>query len=386
VALEATAAGLADPLRAVKIRAPVVLAGYGITAPEYGYYDYKGIDARGKIVAVQDHEPDEDNPDSPFNGRGFTIHANAWTKTLNAQRHGAVALLIVSDSSKHPRTTVRAANRGNAPPQSLVDNELKIPRFVLAESAMAQLRNGLTVELEAENQPAEPQPSWNVAGLLEGSDPALRAETVLVTAHYDHLGARQGLYYPGANDNGSGVAGLLEIARLMAGEANRPSRSVLFVAFGSEEQLLLGSYYYTAHPLRPLATTRAVVNLDMIARSEDNNDEGGGTYEVPPGTANELNLVGGVFAPTLRSAIERANQGIGLRLSDRFDKESATRALFRCDHLPFLIHGVPAIWLFGGWHSGYHTPDDTLQKIDVEKLQRVTRLAWQTTLEVAGAK
>ena len=170
-----------------------------------------------------------------------------------------------------------------------MQGELRIPRITIpAEAAAAllkgtgrtpaDLQRGIDGSMRPASRPltdvtfawrrsttaAPVQPSWNVAGLLPGSDPRLRDETILVTSHYDHLGVQDGNLYPGANDNGSGTVAMLEVARLLAG--TRLARSVLFVSFGSEEQLMLGSYHYVAHPLRPLATTRAVINLDMIGR------------------------------------------------------------------------------------------------------------------------
>ena len=151
------------------------------------------------------------------------------------------------------------------------------------------------------------QASWNVAGLLPGTDPRLRDETILVTSHYDHLGSQEGKTYPGANDNGSGTVAMVEVARLLAG--TRLARSVLFVSFGSEEQLMLGSYHYVAHPLRPLATTRAVINLDMIGRNEEHTPESLGAYEITAGRSDQLNLVGAAYSPDLAALLRREVAG-----------------------------------------------------------------------------
>jgi Zn-dependent M28 family amino/carboxypeptidase len=169
---------------------------------------------------------------------------------------------------------------------------------------------GVRVALRAVNAEGSVSPSWNVAGLLPGADPARRHETILVTSHYDHLGVQDGKLYPGANDNASGTAVMLEAARLLA--AKRPARSVLFVSFGSEEQLMLGSYYYVAHPLRPLATTRAALNLDLVGRAEEHTAESLGAYEVTAGQSNQLNVVGAAFAPTLAPILARAAARAGM--------------------------------------------------------------------------
>jgi Peptidase family M28/PA domain len=398
-----------------KISAPLVFAGYGITAPEYGYDDYAGIDARGKVVLIFDHEPRETDPKSVFNGGGHTRHANSRVKVENARRHGAVAVLLASEPlRKHAGPFDAAAQaasgqplRANAPRQAIQEDS--IPLIQLSDRAAAELlgpvgktpaelqadidRNlrpastplsNTVVELRTVAANSRRGQSANVVGLLEGSDPALRGETVLITAHYDHLGVQNGHLYPGANDNASGTAGVMELARLFTA-STRPRRSLLFVVFGSEEEGLLGSYYYVAHPLRPLGTTRAVLNLDMIARDEAHIPQSRGVVEIPADTTNEINLVGVFYSPDLRAAILKANERIGLEVSDKFDRDHDLNALFRCDHFPFLLHDVPAAWFFGGWHPGYHEPSDTIEKLNFSKFEKVLRLAYWSARSIADS-
>jgi len=398
-----------DPRNPINLSAGVVFAGFGISAPELGYDDYAGLDVKGKAVLVFDHEPREADPASPFNGTGLTKYAGAWYKTWNAQAHGAVALLLATEPVNPHRQVTREPGRANAPTQGLVNGELRIPRFSIPPEALADLFSGsgkspaewqgeienalkpasrelrdTIVHLEAANLEREEARSWNVAGLLEGSDERLRAGTVILCAHYDHLGVNEGKVYPGANDNGSGVAALLEVARRFSEEGRRPGRSVLFLAFGSEEQLMLGSFHYAANPLRPLDSTRAVINLDMIGRDEQPTDESRGMYEVSEDSSNEANLVAAVYSPGLAATVAQANREVGMRISDKLDRDYSMRALFRCDHLPFLYKGVPAIWIFGGFHPGYHTPSDTPDKINYAKLGKITRLAFLTVRAAAA--
>ena len=402
-----TAVLFPDPTREIDMALDVVFAGYGITAPEFGYDEYAGLDVRGKAVLVIDHEPQEDDAASAFHGSGLTLHAGVWAKTWNAQRHGAAALLVVTEPVNTHRSAPRPPDRANAPPQGLVSSELRIPRVtVTAETVAALLEqtgrtpadwqraidatmrpvsrplDGVTVALRAVNATPRVQASWNVAGLLPGADPRLRDETILVTSHYDHLGSQDGKLYPGANDNGSGTVAMVEAARLLAGA--RLARSVLFVSFGSEEQLMLGSYHYVAHPLRPLATTRAVLNLDMVGRNEAHTPESVGVYELTASRSDQLNLVGAAYSPQLAALLRRESAGAGLTLSDKFDRDSSLRTLFRCDHLPFLYKGIPAIWLFGGFHPGYHEPIDTVDRIDFDKMTRVVRLTVDTVTGLAS--
>ena len=134
---------------------------------------------------------------------------------------------------------------------------------------------------------------------------------------------------------------------------------------------MLGSFYYTAHPLRPLATTRAVLNLDMIARDDIK------------GASNRIHLVGTYYSRELLAAIRAQNRKTGLDLSTELDADQALNVLFRCDHLPFLLSGVPAVWFFGGFHPGYHEPSDVVEKLNFPKLQNVIRLAHDSAVALA---
>ncbi len=397
-----------QPAKPIDLTLEVVFAGYGITAPEFGYDDYAGLDVRGKAVLVFDHEPQEDNAQSVFHGAGFTLHASTWTKTQNAERHGAAAILVVTEPLNTHRSAPRPPDRANAPGQALARSELRIPRFGIspqaaealvqstgrgmtdlqteidrAPSPSSRLLENVKVRLRAANQEATPHTSWNVAGLWPGTDATRRDEAILVTSHYDHLGVQNGKLYPGANDNASGVVAMLEVARMVTQQ--RLPRSVLFVSFGSEEQLMLGSYHYVEHPLRPLEKTIAVLNLDMIGRNEEHTAESLGAYELTAARTNELNLVGGIFSRDLHALLAKEAPKAGLELSTKFDRDSSMRALFRCDHLPFLQKGIPAVWLFGGFHPGYHEPTDTVDRLDFDKLSRVVRLAVGSVRALAGS-
>lgn len=391
--------------REASIDAPLVFAGYGITAPEYGYDEYESIDVRGKAVVILDREPQENDPRSAFNGTGHTRHANVRSKIENAMRHGAVAVLMVTTVA--PARTVAPGEQSlriNAPRQSIEEPSIPLAQIGL-ETARSFLGGRSALDLKAAidsdlkprsttldgrinlaTAPAHVRrgKSANVVALIEGSDPALRGETILITAHYDHLGTRDGHLYGGANDNASGSVGVLELARLFAAAPVKPKRSMLFVIFGSEEEGLLGSYYYVEHPLRPLATTRAVINLDMIARDEAHITQSRGVLEIPGDTHNEINLVGTFYSPELRDIIVDANAKSGLDISTKFDGDHSLNVLFRCDHFPFLMHNVPAVWLFGGFHPGYHEPSDTIDLLNFPKLEKVVRLAYWTAVSIGN--
>ena len=407
----------------VEITAPLVFAGYGITAPGLSYDDYRGIDARGKIVVLFEHEPQENDPHSRFNGTGNTRYATNRVKALNAQAHGALAVLVIAEPNrKHPSNLERMNRIGGSvtranplPAQVIVDDELHIPTATMSDAAAAELlRNAGTspkdlqaaidkdlsnhsmalpdssVTFHVENKSRVSGVTHNVAGLLPGSDPALGAETVMITAHHDHDGASPGAdgvleIWHGADDNGSGTVGVVELAHAFAANRAKPKRSILFVVFAAEERGLLGSYYMAAHPLRPLATTRAMINFDMIGRDEAPSDQTEGLIEIPANTTNRLNLIGAAYSPQFKNTVVQANRAIGLDLDDRFDHENALNVFFRSDQFPFLLHDIPAFWFFTGFHPDYHHVTDTPDKIDYPKMLKILQLSYLSAWSFANS-
>jgi len=288
----------------VDLTAEVVFAGFGITAPELGYDDYAPVDAHGKIVLLFDHEPQENDAASIFNGTGNTRYATTRVKVLNAQAHGAVGVLIVAEPNrKHPSNQERVARIGGSaarptplPSQALGDDELHIPAAIVSDAAAkeilasagrtpSELQSAIDRDLKPQaralpytratihfrNTSVKTGTSYNVVGLLEGADAKLKSETVLVSGHHDHDGMSGSEIWHGADDNGSGSVGVVQLAHAFATNAKArsglaPKRSILFVVFAAEERGLLGSFYLAAHPVRPLASTRAMINFDMIGR------------------------------------------------------------------------------------------------------------------------
>jgi hypothetical protein len=405
----------------VDVTAPVVFAGYGITAPELHYDDYRGIDARGKIVLLFDHEPQETDPKSIFNGTGNTRYATTRVKVLNAQAHGAVGVLIVGEPNrKHPSNQERMARIGGSitravpiPSQAIADDELHIPSAVVSDAIAAELLAGAGAtpsELQSNidrdlktqsralpdtqatihyrNSSTTEGNSYNVTGLLEGSDPSLAAETILITAHHDHDGMSGNEIWHGADDNGSGTIGVVALAHAFAENARaasgqKPKRSILFVVFASEERGLLGAFYMAAHPLRPLATTRAMINFDMIGRNETESDQTKGLIEIPADTTNRLNLIGALYSPDYNRTVVAENKFVGLDLDDRFDHEAALNVFFRSDQFPFVLHNIPAFWWFTGFHPDYHHTTDTAEKINYIKMAKILKLAYFTGYQFA---
>jgi len=406
----------------LEITAPLMFAGYGITAPGLQYDDYRGIDVKGKIVAVFEHEPQENDSHSPFNGTGNTRYATNRVKALNAQAHGAVALIVMAEPNrKHPSNLERVNRIGGSlsrtiplPSQTIVNDELQIPVLTVSDAITAELLAtagntpqalqsaidhnlsnhstalpGSEVTLHLENKSRSSGVTYNVAGLLPGADPTLAAETIIISAHHDHDGASPGAggkldIWHGADDNGSGTVGVVELAHAFAANPLRPKRSILFVVFAAEERGLLGSYYMAAHPLRPLATTRAMINFDMIGRDEAKSDQTDGLIDIPADTGNRLNLIGAAYSPDFRNTVVAANRLVGLTLDDRFDHENALNTFFRSDQFPFVLHNIPAFWFFTGFHPDYHHTTDTPDKIDFPKMLKILQLSYLSAWEFAN--
>ena len=236
-------------------------------------------------------------------------------------------------------------------------------------------------------------PDRNVLGYIEGADPKLKDEVVIVSAHYDHEGADGATIFNGADDDGSGTVALLEIADAyaMAAAANqRPRRSVLFACWGSEERgPLLGAWAYTETPTFPLERTVAVLNMDMVGRNEEVPVGGGPRFnglevQTAESNRNAVNLLGYSRHPELSAVVERVNKAAyGLELKMRYDNNSSN-LLRRSDQWPFLQNGVPALWFHTGLHPDYHTQYDRPERINYEKMERIARLVHQASWVLAN--
>ncbi len=395
----------------VDVSAELVFAGFGITAPELGYDDYEGIHADGRVVLVFDHEPQETDPASVFNGTGNTRYATTRVKALNAQAHGALAMLVVAEPNrKHPSNQERMARIGGSvtrkepiPSQALADDQLRIPTAIVSDVVARELlarAGGAPAELQAaidrtlapqsralpdtrvsvhfRNLFSHPGTTWNVGAELTGADPAVRGETILITGHHDHDGMSDGQVWHGADDDGSGTVGVVRLAHAFAANRQRPRRTMLFVVFAAEERGLLGSFHLAAHPVRPVDTVRAMLNFDMIGRNEEASDQTNGLLDIPADTTNRLNIIGAPYSPDYMRTVREQNRVVGLVLDGRFDRESALNVFFRSDQFPFVLKNVPAFWWFTGFHPDYHHTTDTADKINYVKMAKILRLAYLT--------
>lgn len=406
-------------------RSSVVFAGFGINAPHLGHDDYRAAVVRGKIALILDHEPGERDPQSPFDGVVTSNASTLWRKVVAAQNAGAIALLVVSDVHNHAgERNFEAAARNAWPPegprvrrytlQSWAER-VRIPVVQISPALAEILVRGSGKSLEELAKSAETRggaasvtlpgaeieiavtvdrhvtPDRNVVALLEGSDPKLKDEVVLVCAHYDHDGADGARIFNGADDNGSGTVGLLEIAEAFAEAARagkRPRRSILFAAWNSEERGLLGAWAYTEQPLAPLAKTVAVLNMDMIGRNEEVQEGGGNRFrglavQTAESNKNAVELSGYSWSATLVAEIKKANAVTALDILTRYDN-NISNLLRRSDQWPFLNHGVPGVCFNTGLHPDYHTQYDRPEKINYDKMERVARLVHQTAWNLAN--
>jgi hypothetical protein len=403
----------------------VVFAGYGISAPECGHDDYQKLDVKGKIVLVLSGEPGKNDPSSPFDGVVTSEFAEPTRKALDAQDKGALGVLFTSDVQDGPAADFDGIARfvwPESPPRiphyMLEDRiaRLQIPTAQISRPLARMLLKNATKsfdELCNESQKPRTGPTFasssdemkltlstdvhrkittetNVLAALEGSDPILKDEWVIVSCHVDHMGVASDGIMNGADDNGSGVVGLLEISEayaLAAQEGQRPRRSIMFVTFNAEEQGLLGSWAFVERPPVPLDHIVAVLNMDMIGRNEEVPPDGGPRFnglsaQTAESNSSAVNLLGYSRSAGLTHLIEKANERIGLTLKQVLDNNKS-QLLRRSDQWPFLQRGIPSVFVHTGLHPDYHTPRDTPERINYPKMERIVRLVHQASWDLA---
>ena len=405
-----------------RVTAPLVFAGYGITASEYEYDDYQGLEVAGKIAVVLEGEPNARDPESRFEGLLDTQYSQELNKILNAQAQGAVGLIIAHSSLHRPgnrRFSRRARSVWTENPKRARYNlevwteMVKIPVVhasegfarILLRDASLQLNDiqkkidqeyrshGLALlDSEATMETAVVRNRTrirNVLAYLPGSDPDLKDEWVVLSAHFDHVGSHDGEIFNGADDDASGTVALLEMAEAFAVADEKPRRSILFAGWNAEERGLLGSWYYTVKPPHPLGKTVALFQMDMIGRNEEIPDSENHRFRgLPEQTAeenrNSLNVLGYSRSSDIRRLVDDSNRWIGLSLKFRYDNHSLD-PLRRSDHWPFLNRGIPVAFFHTGLHPDYHRATDTAEKINYDKMEKIVRLVFLSAWTAANA-
>ena len=369
-----------------QVAARLVFAGYGATADEFHYDDYADLDVKDKIVVVLRYEPSGFAEKS--GNHGLTQHSQLITKAINARNHGAKAVVVLNGklgdgeedlltrfgSVSGPenvgvvmvqvKNTVaeswfQSAGKSLADVQGQINSATKPASFAFPDT----LHLSLHIDIETTRATVN-----NVLAWLPGQTD----EYVIIGAHYDHLGrgnfdslapSQIGQIHPGADDNASGTAGVLELARLLAPQRGQLKRSILFMDFAGEELGLLGSAAWVKDPTRPLAKAVAMLNMDMIGRIKDDKVYIGGV-----GTGS-----------TLKSVLEQAQKETPFKI------EYSAGGYSSSDHTSFVTKKIPVLFFFSGLHSDYHKPSDTWDKINAPSAARLLDLVGSVAVQLANA-
>jgi len=380
----------------IEAKGDIVFAGYGITAPEKNWDDYKDLDVQGKVVLVAEGAPWELDLEVPF---GYDKLLGKW---LNATQHGAVGIIYATPlfGKKLPLSVSFAAGpavksvaaRKSLNPQIRWTIPGIVTSFDVADEIIKVSNQGdLNSLIKKTNQQKKPlcfpitasmfsliletepkeRKAFNVIGMLKGSDPKLAEEYVVVTAHYDHVGAgatgKGDSIYNGADDNASGTAGVLELAQAFSSlpEEMRPRRSILFILVSGEEAGLYGSIHYVENPTVPLIQIKANVNLDMIGRCPE-----GGVEVIAPGSEE----LGEIMTKNAQS----------VELKTQPEKHPEMRTIYLSDQFPFVYNNIPAVFCFTGLHNDYHQPSDEIEKLNFNEMEKIVRAVFLTTLQLAN--
>ena len=383
----------------------VIFLGYGIDDPAYS--DYRGVDVRGKTILVYPGEPISPDSISYVTGsRELSEWSTNYRKKLEAAYQNGVEtiLLIDADIKKSiadnrrlmlsPRLRI---GEGEQPENKYANNifisstiaadilgrkkkkVIKARDKILATGSPQNVKLKRKLDIVQDKRIRQILGS-NVLGYIEGSDPAVKDEVVVVTAHYDHLGRRQQDIYNGADDNGSGTSSVIEVTQALAkakAEGKGPRRSVLCMLVSGEEKGLLGSKYYVENPIFPLEQTVADVNVDMVGRVDQKHAE----------DPNYIYVIGSDRLSTeLHSINELMNQRhTQLELDYTYNAENdPNRYYYRSDHYNFAERNIPSIFYFNGTHADYHQITDTVDKINFAKMEKIARLVFHVTWELAN--
>lgn len=390
----------------------IVFAGYGISEKKYN--DYKGLDVKGKAVMVLSREPEKDSVSYLTGERKLSRPAIINNKVRLAAEKGATALLVVAASDEAFRKSIEEYKEKHLfEYHQLVKKSsigkpkdpLSIPVIIISESMANEIIanekqkvNDLRAKINKKKKPVtftikapvkiESKKNYaelvteNVLGYVEGSDPRLKNELVVVTAHYDHLGVKDGKVYNGADDDGSGTVAVMELAEAFIKakkEGKGTKRSILFMPVSGEEKGLLGSAYYVENPVFPLENTIANLNIDMIGRLDEKHSN----------DPDYVYIIGSDMLSTqLHEVNEQANKTYtNIKLDYTYnDIKDKNRYYYRSDHYNFARNNIPVIFYFNGVHKDYHKDTDEVDKINFDKMEKISRLIFFTAWELANRK
>jgi hypothetical protein len=369
----------------------VVFAGYGIIDTEGKINDFAGLDVKGKLVLVLDGTPEGYKPPAGA-GRRFINPASTNGKIAAARSVGATAVFVVTTDFPRKTATPTKGDMYLKP-----NTNGSISGTISTAVASAMLGRTKTLELSAikaldkgnyvsevtiqTEKTVETLESSNVVGIIPGTDK--KEEYLFLTGHYDHLGKRGDVIYYGADDDGSGTVGVMQMAEAFSAAArkgNKPRRTLVFMTVSGEEKGLWGSDYYSEHPIFPLDKTTADLNTDMIGRVDTERK-----------TADTLNYIYVIGHDKLSSELPIINEGVNtkytnLTLDYKYDDpKDQNQIYYRSDHYNFAKKGVPILFFYDGMlQADYHRPTDTVEKINFELMQKRTKLVFHTAWEMAN--
>ncbi|MGH7356088.1 MAG: M28 family peptidase [Candidatus Rokuibacteriota bacterium] len=332
------------------VEGPVVFVGYGVEAPDLAWDDYAGTDARGAVVIALDGTPPH------LGARRFT----RLDRLILARRHGAAALLFVADTLPQPSATAAPVALVSGTVTRATADALLAPAGIDTATLAARIASrrapaSLVTAARARVSALlarETVTGLNVIGVIPGTDAVLAREALVLGAHYDHLGRVGGAVHPGADDNASGTAVVVGLARALAA-AGGGARTMVVALFGGEELGLLGSSHHVQRPTVPLDRTVAMLNFDMVGRLRDGRL-----------------MIGGVeSADRLRELVTRAAGAEGLRPDLRPSPYGPS------DHARFYTAGVPVLFFFTGRHDDYHRPTDTADLINAAGMAQIAAVS-----------
>lgn len=382
-----------DTVAAIK---EIVLAGYGITDSIYD--DYRDLDVKGKCVLIAEGEPKMENGNYLLTGTSkHSKSFNLYSKIQNAQQHGAAIVLYYTPTLTENANVKRRNELYFYPKQQ--SNRISINSITVSDKVLEAIAEGLSKDIDdmieagnslSTNLTTDIQitleksqshvNSSNVIGILPGTDK--KDEYVFITAHYDHLGkSSKGVIYYGADDDGSGTAAVIEMAKAFKAASDngyKPRRSLVFMTVSGEEKGLWGSSYYVNNPTVDLARVSVDLNIDMIGRIDT-------SYK-----GNQKNYVYVIGDDKISSDLTPITDSINkaylkMELDRKFnDPNDPNHIFYRSDHYNFASKGVPILFYFNGLHPDYHRPTDTVDKIRFDLMEKRTRLVFLTGWAIAN--
>jgi hypothetical protein len=403
----------------------MVYAGNGWVIKSKGIDAYKGVDVKGRIVVLTGSGFPNPNtltglPAGVTQADLAGTKGTDWADPLTYARQNGASGIILIGSPQLQSGWGQIRNffsRGSAYPEKLRENAGsadadKLPIVLVSDKVASAIFEGAQGNRESGNafpidktvsvttmSKADTQWTQNVVALWEGSSPALKDEMVAIGAHYDHVGTNpnargEDKIWNGADDDGSGTVAVLAIAETLAKSKVRPKRSILFVWHAGEEKGLWGSEYFNKFPTVDIKKVVAQLNIDMIGRSLDPNniikcDSPGKRCNEELSKANEIYVIGSEMMSSTLAAVTKGTNNAFLKLDYNYkydDPKDPNRFFFRSDHFNYAQNGIPIVFWFDGVHEDYHQPSDHADKIDYQKMEKVTRTIFLTMWEIADLR